>query len=69
MTAREFEVLERLRKRERTAEIAARLDISEVTVRRHIASVLRKLGMPNRRTAIETFEQADRRELHSPGAR
>lgn len=67
LTAREFEVLERLRKRERTAEIAARLDISEVTVRRHIASVLRKLGMPNRRTAIETFEQADRRELQSLG--
>lgn len=67
LTAREFEVLERLRKRERTAEIAARLDISEVTVRRHIASVLRKLGMPNRRTAIEMFEQADRRELQNVG--
>jgi DNA-binding NarL/FixJ family response regulator len=65
LTAREFEVLERLRKGERTAEIAARLGISEVTVRRHIASVLRKLGMPNRRSAIEMLEQADREELRS----
>jgi DNA-binding NarL/FixJ family response regulator len=65
LTAREFEVLERFRKRERTSEIAARLDISEVTVRRHIASVLRKLGMPNRRSAIEMLERADREELRS----
>jgi DNA-binding NarL/FixJ family response regulator len=65
LTAREFEVLERFRKRERTSEIAARLEISEVTVRRHIASVLRKLGMPNRRSAIEMLERADREELRS----
>jgi DNA-binding NarL/FixJ family response regulator len=63
LTAREFEVLERLRKRERTAEIASRLGIADVTVRRHVGSVLRKLGMPNRRTAIELLEQADRDEL------
>jgi DNA-binding NarL/FixJ family response regulator len=60
LTAREFEVIERLRKRERTAEIAGRLGISEVTVRRHVASALRKLGSPNRRSAIEMLEQADR---------
>jgi DNA-binding NarL/FixJ family response regulator len=58
LTAREFEVLERLRQGDRTAEIAARLGISEVTIRRHVASVLRKLGMPNRRSAIELLEQA-----------
>jgi DNA-binding NarL/FixJ family response regulator len=57
VTAREFEVIERLRKRERTAEIASGLGISEVTVRRHVASVLRKLGMPNRRSVIEMFER------------
>jgi DNA-binding NarL/FixJ family response regulator len=68
LTAREFEVLERLRKRERTAEIAARLGISEVTVRRHVASVLRKLGMPNRRSAIEMLEQAERQELRGAEA-
>jgi DNA-binding NarL/FixJ family response regulator len=58
LTAREFEVLERLRRGDRTAEIAARLGISEVTIRRHVASVLRKLGMPNRRSAVELLEQA-----------
>ena len=57
LTAREFEVLQRLRKREATAEIANRLGISQVTVRRHVASLLRKLGVPNRRRAIELIEQ------------
>ena len=65
LTAREFEVLTRLRRRERTAEIAARLGISEVTVRRHVSSVLRKVGMPNRRAALEILEQADREELQA----
>ena len=44
LTAREFEVLERLRRRQRTAEIAAELSISEVTVRRHVSSIMQKLG-------------------------
>ncbi|HYB27695.1 MAG TPA: response regulator transcription factor [Solirubrobacteraceae bacterium] len=56
LTAREAEVLDRLRRREPTAEIATRLGISEVTVRRHTASVLQKLGTPNRRSAIEMLE-------------
>ena len=59
LTAREFEVLQRLRKPERTAEIARHLGISQVTVRRHVASVLRKLGVPNRRRAIEIVERAE----------
>lgn len=63
LTAREFEVLERLRKHERTAEIAARLGISEVTVRRHVSSVRRKLGMPSRRSVIELLDHAERQEL------
>ena len=60
LTAREFEVLERLRNRERTAEIAADLGISEITVRRHISAILHKLGTPNRRSAIELLERAER---------
>jgi DNA-binding NarL/FixJ family response regulator len=63
LTAREFEVLERLRKGDRTAEIAARLGISEVTVRRHVASVLRKLRTPNRRSAVDLFEESERADL------
>ncbi|MGZ4191982.1 MAG: response regulator [Solirubrobacteraceae bacterium] len=59
LTAREFEVFQRLRQHEGTAQIASRLGISQVTVRRHVASVLRKLGAPNRRRAIEMLEQTD----------
>jgi DNA-binding NarL/FixJ family response regulator len=62
LTAREFEVLQRLRGHEGTAEIARHLGISQVTVRRHVASVLRKLGVPNRRRAIEIIEQAEQAE-------
>lgn len=62
LTAREFEVLQRLRKHERTAEIAVHLGISQVTVRRHVASLSRKLGVPNRRRAIEMIEGAEQSE-------
>jgi DNA-binding NarL/FixJ family response regulator len=62
LTAREFEVMERLRKREGTAQIASHLGISQVTVRRHVASVLKKLGAPNRRRAIEMMEQSDQHD-------
>jgi two-component system, NarL family, nitrate/nitrite response regulator NarL len=67
LTAREFEILGRLRRHQRTSEIAARLGISEVTVRRHVSSVLRKLGTPNRRGAIEILEQSEREELQAGG--
>ena len=59
LTAREFEVFQRLRRHEGTAQIASRLGISQVTVRRHVASALRKLGAPNRRRAIEMLEHDD----------
>lgn len=57
VTAREFQVLERLRRQERTGEIAAALGISEVTVRRHVASLLHKLACPNRRRMIELLQE------------
>ena len=59
LTAREFEVFQRFRKHEGTAEIASHLGISQVTVRRHVASLVRKLGVPNRARAIEMIEQAE----------
>jgi DNA-binding CsgD family transcriptional regulator len=62
LTAREFEVFQRLRRHEGTAQIASRLGISQVTVRRHVASVVQKLGAPNRRRAIEMLEQPDEPE-------
>lgn len=58
VTARQFEVMTRLRDGESTAEIAGDLRISEVTVRRHIAAVEHKLEAPNRRTALTLIETA-----------
>jgi DNA-binding NarL/FixJ family response regulator len=62
LTAREFEVFQRLRRHEATAQIASRLGISQVTVRRHVASVMQKLGAPNRRRAIEMLEETEPQE-------
>jgi DNA-binding NarL/FixJ family response regulator len=52
LTNRELEVLELLRQGLTTAEIAERLFVEQVTVRTHIASILKKLGVPDRQAAI-----------------
>jgi DNA-binding NarL/FixJ family response regulator len=62
LTVREFEVLERLRKHERTVEIASQLGISEITVRRHVSAALRKLGVSSRRDAVRLLEHVDQSE-------
>ncbi|MBM2620315.1 AAA family ATPase [Actinoplanes sp. LDG1-06] len=54
LTRREAEVLERLRRGESNAVIAARLSLSEKTVHHHVSAVLRKLGVTNRREAAAT---------------
>lgn len=59
LTTREFEVLGRLRSGASTAAIADQLRITEVTVRRHISGILRKLGAPDRRTALEFLAHAE----------
>ena len=59
LTVREFEVLERLRKHESTGEIAGQLGISEITVRRHVSTALRKLGVSSRGGALELLERAE----------
>jgi DNA-binding NarL/FixJ family response regulator len=58
LTSREWEVLELLRERRTTAEIAHRLGLSAVTVRRHIGSILAKLRVPDRR-AMERLLEAE----------
>lgn len=60
LTARESEVMMRLRERQTTAEIARDLRISEITVRRHISSIEHKLGATNRRAAVAMIEAAER---------
>jgi DNA-binding NarL/FixJ family response regulator len=52
ITDRELDVLEHLALGLRTSEIAARLSISEVTVRRHISAAVTKLGVKDRAAAV-----------------
>jgi DNA-binding NarL/FixJ family response regulator len=57
LTAREWEVLELLREQLSTAEIAHRLGLSDVTVRRHVSSILAKLRLPDRKAMARLFEE------------
>jgi two-component system nitrate/nitrite response regulator NarL len=58
LTRRELEVLELLSEKLTTAEIAKRLFVAKVTVRTHIASILKKLGVQDRESAIRLVEES-----------
>jgi two-component system, NarL family, nitrate/nitrite response regulator NarL len=58
LTTREWEVLDLMCDGLSTREIAQRLLISEITVRRHISAVLKKLRVPSRRDAVKLLETA-----------
>ena len=58
LSAREVEVLLLLDDHLGTDQIAARLFISEHTVRSHVKSLLRKLGVSSRRQALEALAAA-----------
>ena len=58
LSAREVEVLLLLDEHLGTDEIARRLYISEHTVRSHVKSLLRKLGVSSRRDALEALAAA-----------
>lgn len=58
LSAREVEVLLLLDEHHGTDEIAQRLFISEHTVRSHVKSLLRKLGVSSRREALEQLSLA-----------
>jgi DNA-binding NarL/FixJ family response regulator len=53
LTAREWEVLQLLAERLSTAAVGRRLGISEITVRRHVSSIVHKLGVANRASAVQ----------------
>jgi DNA-binding NarL/FixJ family response regulator len=57
LTSREWEVLDLLAQGRSTAEIAERLVISPTAVRVHIASIVRKLQVPDRAAAVELFRR------------
>jgi len=57
LTEREWEVLELLHQKLSTAEIAGRLQVSRVTVRSHIAAILRKLRVPDREAAMRLLDE------------
>jgi DNA-binding NarL/FixJ family response regulator len=56
LTDREREILAMMRDGLTTAEIAERLFVAPVTVRTHVAAILRKLRVPNRRAAVELLQ-------------
>ena len=56
LTGREWDVLELMRKGAGTAEISERLFVSPTTVRSHVSSILRKLGVPTREAAIRLLD-------------
>jgi two-component system, NarL family, nitrate/nitrite response regulator NarL len=58
LTTREWEVLDLMCDGLSTREIAGRLLISEITVRRHISAVLKKLRVESRRDAVKLLETA-----------
>lgn len=57
LTSREWEVIDLLAQGRSTAEIAERLVISPTAVRVHIASIVRKLDVPDRAAAVELFRR------------
>jgi DNA-binding NarL/FixJ family response regulator len=61
LTPREWEVGELLRDGHSTSEIAERLGVSQVTVRRHVGLLLRKLGAKDRAAAVELLRTYSRK--------
>ena len=60
LTSREWEVFSLLRQGLETQEIARRLFVSPVTVRTHIAAVLKKMKAPTREAAMQMLEDQGR---------
>jgi DNA-binding NarL/FixJ family response regulator len=58
LTLRELQVLRLAARGASTADIAQELSISPVTARRHSAEICRKLGVPDRATAVELVKRS-----------
>jgi len=57
LTPREWEILELLHGGASTAQVAERLGLSQVTVRRHVSAVLSKLQVPDRGSAFALLDR------------
>jgi DNA-binding NarL/FixJ family response regulator len=57
LTSREWDVLELMEKGLSTAAIADQLFVAKVTVRSHVAAILRKLQVPDREAAIRLLRR------------
>jgi DNA-binding NarL/FixJ family response regulator len=57
LTSREWQVLDLVRQDLPTSEIARRLVLSPVTVRTHVNSIVRKLGVPDRQALVRRFHE------------
>jgi DNA-binding NarL/FixJ family response regulator len=64
LTGREWDVLELMRDGASTSEIAARLFVSQTTVRSHVSAILRKLQVQDRTAAIQLLEGVPARPEH-----
>jgi DNA-binding NarL/FixJ family response regulator len=60
LTPKEWEVLELLHSGCTTAETASKLGVTPVTVRSHVAAILRKLQVPDREAALRLFATGER---------
>jgi DNA-binding NarL/FixJ family response regulator len=58
LSRREEELVALLRERLTNKEIAARLTLSEQTVKNHVHRILRKVGAPDRLAIVERYESA-----------
>jgi DNA-binding NarL/FixJ family response regulator len=58
LTDRQWEILRLLGQSASTAQMAERLGISEVTVRRHVSSLLAKLGVADRAEAVRVLRRS-----------
>ncbi len=57
LTSRELDVMTLLRRQMGTAEIAMRLRIADVTVRRHVSAIMRKLEVSDRQSAVALLDR------------
>jgi DNA-binding NarL/FixJ family response regulator len=68
LSARELEVLDLVAQALSNGQIAARLKLTEATVKRHLRNIFVKLGAVSRLDAVNKAKESQRRSLHTmPG--